>query len=186
MLTLKENRHLKRKASNVEEVAPGIVRVSDYDFVNNKLDGKERTVDYDAIGYSPVMLGPRTIAKELQSHAEYKERSTAIAIIDSDNEKLEKLFWFQGKHIFPKEYLELAVNNKEIVIIYVNQGIKDKIKDKETLENAVEYILPQSGSSYTVLDLLWIEGNIMGSFLCEGQSWCCPPEGIDLGNVDQP
>ena len=165
----------------MEEMLPGVVKVSDYDFANNKIDGTERIIDYDLIGYSPEMIGPISIVKELRSHAEYKERAIAIAIIDSIEKKLEKVFWFQGTHIFPKEHLELAVNGKEIAIMFFNHGIKDK----NIVDQLVEVMLPKSGSTYDVLDLLWIESDTTGSFMCIEQPWCCPPGGLDLSTLDE-
>jgi hypothetical protein len=162
----------------VEEIAPGIIRIDDYDFDNSKVDGKERSVTYAGSGL-PNIEGPVSVVKELQSCPEFKERALAIAIIDSEANSLEKVFWFQGKHIFPKEYLELAINNKEIVILFTNHGISDKA----VIENAVNLMLPESGSSYTLLDLLWVEGDMLGSYMCTGIGLCCPVGGIDLTTI---
>lgn len=162
----------------MEEVAPGVFEVDGLEIQNLEATGTERIVDYKSINMPTDVRGPMLMVKEISSHAEFSARSIGIGIVDTVTDSLDKLFWYQGKHFFPKEHLELAVDNKDIVIVFTNHGNKSL----SIAQNFINYILPISTVTYNVLDMMWVEGNMAGSLMCKGKH-CCDPGGIDVTKI---
>jgi hypothetical protein len=181
VLTLNDHQNQKKKVNNVDEVSPGIFEVTEWEAELLVANGHQRSVDYAAIGIIPTVLGPNSMLKEISTHAEFSQRSLGICIIDNKSTygKLQRIFWYQGKQFFPKEDLELAVNGKEIAIVFANQGIKDL----EAASNIIKYLLPPDTVSFDLLDVLWTEGDQVGSMMCDGD--CCPLEGFKLSELPE-
>ena len=162
----------------MEEVAPGVFAVDGLEVQNIEVNGTERIIDYRAINMPTDVSGPIYMVKEISSHAEFSGKSIGIGIVNTMTDSLDKMFWYQGKQFFPKEHLELAVNNEDIVIIFTNHGNKSL----SVAEDVIKYLLPPSGSTPNIIDILWVEGNMAGSLMCKGKG-CCDPAGVDITKI---
>jgi len=166
----------------MEEISPGVTSVTAEEAKEIVL-GTERIVDYTAIGMSPYIEGPVFLTKELQSHAEFSQRAVCIAVVDtSSGGRLQKVFWYTGNHMFPKEYLEMAVDNKETVVIFANYPEEFTLED---VQSRLNFILPPTGCTPMYRDILWVRGSKMGSYMCEDTEDCCPKEGHDLNTIGE-
>lgn len=163
----------------MEEIAPGIYSVEDSEYKDINPKGTTRVIDYIANNLPNVITGPLHLVKELSTHKEFSERSLCIAVLDAENNRLEKVFWFQGQQFFPKEHLEAAVDKKQISVLLAN--FPDA--DIEGVTNILGYMFPDKSATFEILDILWSKGRQTGSFLCQDPE-CCSGDGVSIDDYD--
>jgi len=161
----------------MKEIHPGIYEASLDDVKDTKLVGNESMHDY---GDGVVIQGTLSLLSELSKNPEFKSRAVAIAVFNESN-KMSKVFWYTGQHIFPKEYLELAVDSHNIVVVLTNMP-NPTLTDAEKL---TEVFLPKNENTnldYNVLDYIWSNHTHGASLMCEDFS-CCPKEGYEIEQI---
>jgi len=161
----------------MKEIHPGIFEATLDDVQNTEIVGSESVHDY---GEGIQINGVSTLLTEISKHSEFKTRAVAIAVFN-DSGVLLKVFWYSGQQLFPKEYLELAVDKHNVVIVLANM----QEPSLETAKNLIEVFLPVNENTnldYNVLDYLWSNETHGSSLLCQDTS-CCSKEGQPIEGI---
>jgi len=160
----------------MEEVAPGVYKVPIEETVE---EGPKLHVNYMQSSVKVPIGKPIDVLRELNTYSESKVKSLCVAILSEDWDRLEQVFWFQGRQKFPKEDLELAADGKGVVLFFFNHANPEtgQYIDKDTGNTLLGYMLPRDTISYTVADLITIDNKYWKSLMCNG---CCPSEGMPI------
>lgn len=85
-----------------------------------KETGTTRHIDYIKQGFNLVMGGPKSLLKELSTHAEFNEKSMCLSFINKETNVLENVWWFQGGLSLPQEWLTKKMTDATVCIMFCN------------------------------------------------------------------